>query len=66
MKKIINNKHNLSDEQIDINTSKVRALIIDNNNKVILTKYADMYMLPGGKIDFNEKNIDALCRELKE
>ena len=66
MKTIINNFNNLKESDIDIITNKVRAIIIDDFNNVIITKYADMYMAPGGKIDKDENEKDALIRELKE
>lgn len=45
--------------------NKVRAIIIDSNNEVIVTNYAGIYMFPGGKVD-NETNLEALKRELEE
>lgn len=66
MKKIINNPENLSKDEIQLTTKKVRAIIIDNSNNIFITKYADMYMLPGGKVDNNEKDRDTLIRELNE
>lgn len=44
---------------------KVRLLIIDNEN-IVLCNYAGVYMLPGGKIDNSENELDALKREIKE
>lgn len=66
MKTIINNPDKLNKDEIDITTYKVRALIIDNSNNIIITKYADIFMLPGGKVDTNEIYEDALIRELNE
>ena len=66
MKTIINNPNKLNKNDIELKTNKVRAIIIDNSNNIIITKYADMYMLPGGKIDNGEKSKDALIRELNE
>ena len=60
MKEIVNNPYNI--KNIDITTNKVRALIIDENDNIILTKYADIYMLPGGKIDKGEIEADALSK----
>lgn len=66
MKTIINNPDKLNNNEIDITTNKVRAIIIDDSNNIIITKYADIYMLPGGKVNINEKPKDSLIRELKE
>ena len=66
MKNIINNPDNLNKDEIELTTKKVRAIIIDSLDNIIITKYADMYMLPGGKVDINEKNEDSLIRELNE
>lgn len=66
MKTIINNPNNLNKNKLDNITFKVRALILDDCNNIIITKYADIYMLPGGKMDKNEEPEEALIRELKE
>lgn len=66
MKTIINNPYILNETEINKITNKVRALIIDENNNILVTKYADIYMLPGGKIDKGENIESALIRELKE
>jgi len=66
MKNIINNPNDLNISEIDIVTNKVRALIIDKYNNIIITMYADILMLPGGKIDKGETSKDAIIRELKE
>lgn len=62
--KLVNNLFNLND--ITEITDKVRCVVVDKNNNILITKYADMYMFPGGKVKNNEKNYDALIRELKE
>ena len=64
METIINNSSELS--YVNFVTNKVRAIIIDSNNNIIVTKYADMFMLPGGKVDKNESLEEAIIRELKE
>ncbi len=66
MQKIVNNLANLIDEDINVTTDKVRALIINDNNEIFIIKYADIYMLPGGKLDDGENASLALKRELKE
>ena len=45
---------------------KVRAVILNNDGRALLVKYAGLYMLPGGKIDENETEKEALRREILE
>lgn len=61
----------LNQNQIDINTIekkayKVRALIKNELDEILICHYAGVYMLPGGKIQPNETIEMALFRELKE
>ena len=65
MKRIVNNPYNLAKENVDITTNKVRAIIL-NNLQITIVDYANILMLPGGKVDSNEDDKDALKRELKE
>lgn len=65
MKRIVNNPDNLEKDNIDITTNKVRAIIL-NNLQISIVDYANILMLPGGKVDPNEDEKDALKRELKE
>lgn len=44
---------------------KVRIVNIVKN-KILVAKYANLYMLPGGKMDKNETPIEALKREVLE
>ena len=66
MKKIINNKYNLEEKDIDVFTNKVRVILIDNNLNTIIVNYVDILMLPGGKVDNGETDRQALIREVKE
>lgn len=66
METIINNPNKLLLEDINVVTNKVRAIILDCDDNIIVTKYADMFMLPGGKVDNEEILEDALIRELEE
>lgn len=45
---------------------KVRAIILDKEGKALVTKYAGLYMLPGGKIEEGETEKQALRREILE
>ena len=49
-------------------TQGVRALVINNNQEVLLVshKYGDGWLLPGGKVKKRESIENALKRELKE
>ena len=60
MEKIINNKYNLKDEELDKITNKVRAVIIDDEYNTIIINYADILMFPGGKVDDGETHMQAL------
>lgn len=65
MKRIVNNPDNLAKDNIDITTNKVRAIIL-NNLQISIVDYTNILMLPGGKVEPNEDEKDALKRELKE
>ena len=65
MKKIINNSDNLTKESLDITTNKVRAIIL-NNLHITIVNYSHILMLPGGKVEPDENEKEALTRELKE
>jgi 8-oxo-dGTP pyrophosphatase MutT (NUDIX family) len=64
MQKIINNSDNLANKELNV-TNKVRAIIL-NNLEITIVDYANILMLPGGKVDDNEEEKEALKRELKE
>lgn len=63
---LVNNPFNLNLNDITEIMNKVRCIIVDKNNNILLTHYADMYMFPGGKLKNNENNTIALIRELRE
>ena len=65
MKKIINNANNLTKENLDMTTNKVRAIILNNLN-ITMVDYSNILMMPGGKIERGENELEALRRELKE
>ena len=66
MKSIKLNMDNIDDKVVDKINNKVRVILVDDNNNVVVTKYADIFMLPGGKINKGESLEKGLVREVKE
>ena len=64
--KLIINPYNLNTIDIDEYNTKARAILINNNNEILIGNYGGTYLLPGGSIDYNEDIINGLTRELKE
>ena len=66
MKHIEKNLDNMKDKKVDKFNPKVRAIILNSSNEIIITKYVDIFMFPGGKLDKDEDITKALVREIKE
>ena len=64
--RIVINNYNLKIKYLTEFISKVKAILIDNNNNILLGNYNGTLLLPGGKIEGNETFLDAMIRELKE
>ena len=45
---------------------KSRAIITDNEGKILIGNYGGVYLLPGGSIDAGENPNDTILRELRE
>ena len=65
MRKIIINENNLNNLDIDKINTKVRAVLIKNND-ILVANYGGVLLLPGGTIDKGETDKEAIIRELKE
>lgn len=63
---IIINEDGLFNEDINERSSKVRALLFDENDNILVANYGNVFLLPGGSIDEGETLEDALIRELSE
>ena len=63
---LIINEDNLKLNEVEEFNCKVRALLIDENNNILIARYGNTILLPGGSIDRGETKEEALVRELKE
>lgn len=66
MKKIITNNYNLKEEEMTEVVKRVKLLMINSNNEILLGYSHNEYHCPGGHVEENEDLIDAINRELKE
>lgn len=66
MKVVTYNNDQLKDKEIEETVVRVKGLIINNNNEILLG-YADKtYQFPGGHLNKNEIKEEGLKREIKE
>lgn len=66
MKHVFINNDNLTKEQIDEEVIRVKAIMINSNNELLLGYSHNAYQFPGGHLEFNETLNDCLEREIKE
>ena len=66
MKEIIYNKENLTDKDINETVIRVKSLIINSNNEILLGYAHKTYQFPGGHLEENEDLEEGLKREVKE
>ena len=66
MKKIVYNKNNLKDSEINEYTRRAKAIITNKNGDILLCCTNNNYHLPGGHLEENESFEDCLVREIKE
>ena len=65
MEKVIINDKKLNEEEVQKFGSKVRAVLL-SDNKILVSHYGGVVLLPGGSIDKGETESEAIIRELKE
>lgn len=66
MREIIYNKDNLKEEEITEIKRKVKILLVNSNNEILLVYSNHEYHFPGGKVEKNENLEETVIRELKE
>lgn len=66
MKNIIINDNNLTDNEITEVVKRVKALIINSKNEILLGYSNHIYQFPGGHVENDESLIDTLKREVLE
>ena len=63
---IIINDEQLPKEEVTEYTAKVRALLVDDNCQILIAKYGNIILLPGGSVDEDEFANASIIRELQE
>ncbi len=66
MKQIITNKYNLTDADMTEVVKRVKVLLVNSNNEVLLGYSHNNYQFPGGHVEENETLIQAVNREVLE
>lgn len=66
MKKIIVNANNLNEEEMTDLARKVKILLINSQNEIMLGYSHNEYQFPGGTQESNEELIDTVNREIEE
>lgn len=63
---LIINEDNLNVYEVQEFSTKVRTILVDENNRILIANYGNVILLPGGKVDDGETNLEAITRELSE
>lgn len=66
MKTIINNVNNLKEEEITDSVRKVKLLLINSKNEIMLGYSHHEYQFPGGTCEKHEQLIETVNREIEE
>ena len=66
MKEIIYNYDNLKEEDINRVVTRIKAVIVNSNNEVLLCYSNNNYHLPGGHLEEGETLEEGLVREIQE
>ena len=66
MKEIITNDYNLKEEDMTEVVKRVKLLIINSNNEILLGYSHNEYQCPGGHVEKGEDLVTTINREIKE
>lgn len=66
MKEIITNKYNLTEEDMTEVVKRVKILLVNSNDEILLGYSHHNYQFPGGHVEENEELIDTVNREILE
>ena len=66
MKKIITNDYNLKEEEMTELVVRVKVLLINSKNEILLGYSKNEYQYPGGHVEEDESLISAINREVEE
>ena len=66
MRKLIINKSGLKEKDITEVVKRVKVMLINSNNAVLLAYSHNEYQFPGGHVEEGEELLDTVIREVKE
>ena len=66
MQEIFYNNSNLTKEEIDKTVIRVKAILINDSQEVLLANSWNTFQFPGGHLESNETTTEALKREISE
>ena len=66
MKEIIFNDNNLKESDFTEKVIRVKGLIINSDNKILIAHNNNTYQFPGGHLEENENMDECIKREIKE
>ena len=66
MEKIITNDYNLKEEDMTELVMRVKILLINSKNEILLGYSHNEYQCPGGHVEEGESLISAINREIQE
>ena len=66
MKEFVINDDNLTEEDIEMRVTRVKALILNSSGKILLAFNNNTYQFPGGHVNENEEIDECIKREIRE